>query len=53
MLSLQDFKELIVHHVATILLMYFSWLTNFVRVGTLVLLAHDAADPWLGVSTVV
>lgn len=43
----KDFTELVIHHVATIILLYFSWFMNFVRVGTLVLVAHDAADPWL------
>lgn len=40
----KDFTQMIVHHIATILLVYFSYATNFVRVGTLVLIAHDAAD---------
>lgn len=40
----KDFVQMIVHHIATILLMYFSWACNFVRIGTLVLVAHDAAD---------
>ena len=43
---------MVVHHVATVMLMYFSWIMNFVRVGTLVLLVHDAADSWLAVSKV-
>lgn len=43
----KDFTEMIVHHVATIILIYFSWFMNFVRIGTLVLLVHDASDPWL------
>ena len=43
---------MVVHHVATVMLMYFSWIMNFVRVGTLVLLVHDAADSWLAVSIV-
>ena len=41
---------MIVHHVATVVLLYFSWVMNFVPVGTLVLLVHDAADSWLAVS---
>ncbi|XP_052802967.1 ceramide synthase 2-like isoform X2 [Mya arenaria] len=40
----KDFVQMIVHHVVTILLVYFSWSLNFVRVGTLVLITHDAAD---------
>ena len=49
---LQDFKEMIIHHIATILLLYFSWVANFPRVGTLVLLVHDAADVPMAVSKV-
>ncbi|XP_060598839.1 ceramide synthase 2-like isoform X2 [Ruditapes philippinarum] len=46
----KDFKEMIIHHFATIVLMYFSWVLNFVRVGTLVLVVHDAADTWLALA---
>ncbi|XP_045167942.2 ceramide synthase 2-like [Mercenaria mercenaria] len=46
----KDFKEMIIHHFATIVLMYFSWVLNFVRVGTLVLVVHDAADNWLALA---
>lgn len=35
---------LVVHHMATLALLWFSWLTNFVRIGALVLLLHDAVD---------
>ncbi|PVD30425.1 hypothetical protein C0Q70_09691 [Pomacea canaliculata] len=41
----KDFMEMIVHHFATLGLMFFSWMNNFVRVGSLVLLIHDCADP--------
>ena len=37
------------HHIATLLLMTFSWSANFVRVGSLVLVIHDAVDYWLEV----
>lgn len=41
---LQDFKEQIIHHVATIALIGFSWLVNYIRAGTLIMLVHDASD---------
>ena len=47
----QDKKEMIFHHCITICLIYFSWTCNFVRVGTLVLVVHDIADPWVAVCT--
>ena len=40
---------MVLHHLITILLLYFSWATNMVRIGTLVLVVHDVADPWLNV----
>uniref|UniRef100_A0A3Q3WRP8 Uncharacterized protein n=1 Tax=Mola mola TaxID=94237 RepID=A0A3Q3WRP8_MOLML len=39
-----DFKEQIIHHVATIVLIGFSWLVNYIRAGTLIMLVHDASD---------
>lgn len=42
--SPQDFKEQIIHHIATITLIGFSWLVNYIRGGTLVMLVHDSAD---------
>ncbi|KAK7110426.1 ceramide synthase 5-like [Littorina saxatilis] len=41
----KDFTEMIVHHCATLGLMFLSWMVNFTRVGTLVLLVHDCVDP--------
>ncbi|XP_059163335.1 ceramide synthase 2-like isoform X2 [Physella acuta] len=43
----KDFTEMVIHHVATLLLMGMSWVNNFVRIGTLVLLVHDAVDSWM------
>lgn len=40
---------MVIHHMATLLLMGMSWINNFVRIGTLVLLVHDAVDSWLEV----
>jgi hypothetical protein len=43
----KDFWQMFIHHIATISLLSFSYIVNFVRVGTLVLVVHDAGDYWL------
>ncbi|BFZ01301.1 hypothetical protein BsWGS_04340 [Bradybaena similaris] len=43
----KDFSQMVIHHVATLLLMSLSWINNFVRIGTLVLVVHDAVDSWM------
>ncbi|KAA0702885.1 Ceramide synthase 2 [Triplophysa tibetana] len=40
----KDFKEHIIHHVATITLISFSWCVNYIRAGTLIMFVHDSAD---------
>ena len=46
----KDFWEMFTHHIATITLLSFSYLVNFVRVGSLVLVVHDCGDYWLEVN---
>ena len=43
----KDFLQNFVHHNVTILLMMFSWSCHFTRIGSLVLVIHDCADPLL------
>jgi hypothetical protein len=40
----KDFWAMFVHHVVTLCLLGFSWASNLVRIGTLVLIIHDFAD---------
>ncbi|XP_067824285.1 ceramide synthase 2-like [Heptranchias perlo] len=40
----KDYKEQIIHHIATIVLIGFSYCANYIRVGTLVMVIHDASD---------
>ncbi|KAL1007483.1 hypothetical protein UPYG_G00087390 [Umbra pygmaea] len=40
----KDFREQIIHHLATLTLLSFSWCVNYIRIGTLVMLIHDASD---------
>uniref|UniRef100_A0A8C3KN14 Ceramide synthase 4 n=1 Tax=Calidris pygmaea TaxID=425635 RepID=A0A8C3KN14_9CHAR len=39
-----DFKEQIIHHIATITLIFVSYCANLVRFGMIVMLVHDASD---------
>ena len=48
-----DYKILIAHHVITIFLMSFSWLDNFWRMGTFVLMTMDICDVMLELSKMV
>lgn len=43
----KDFLELVIHHLATVLLIGFSYMANFYRAGTLVMVVHDASDIFL------
>jgi ceramide synthetase len=45
----KDFWEMFIHHIATTLLLSFSYVVNFVRIGSLVLVIHDFGDFWLEV----
>jgi ceramide synthetase len=45
----KDFWEMFIHHIVTLLLLSFSWSSNLIRVGTLVLILHDVGDIFLEV----
>lgn len=47
---MQDFLANVIHHLAAISLMSFSWCANYIRSGTLVMLVHDVSDIWLEVN---
>ncbi|XP_034089478.1 ceramide synthase 2 [Gymnodraco acuticeps] len=40
----KDFKEQVTHHIATLTLLSFSWISNYIRIRTLVMACHDSAD---------
>lgn len=45
--SRSDAVEMMIHHVVTVVLLSFSYLTNFTRIGTYILFVHDSADIFL------
>ncbi|VDD81490.1 unnamed protein product [Mesocestoides corti] len=42
-----DFVVMVTHHVVTVMLISFSYVTNYFRIGTVVMFLHDASDFWL------
>lgn len=43
----KDWLESLVHHIVTLVLMYYSWYANFTRAGVMVMLLHDISDIFL------
>jgi hypothetical protein len=42
-----DFSELILHHFVTNWLVFFSYTTNFLKIGAIVMLLHGISDIWV------
>ena len=45
----RDFSEMFLHHIVTLMLVLFSYSTNFLPIGAVIMLIHDASDILLGV----
>jgi ceramide synthetase len=43
----KDFWAMFIHHIATIILIGYSYTVNFVRNGILVLMCHDPCDVFM------
>lgn len=43
----KDWWEMFIHHIVTMLLIFFSYIVSFVRIGVVVLLCHDGSDIFL------
>ncbi|GAB6030567.1 hypothetical protein CHUAL_007430 [Chamberlinius hualienensis] len=40
----KDFWQMLIHHIITYIIIFFSWTCNFVRIGTIIMVNLDIAD---------
>lgn len=43
----KDWLESMIHHIATVALLVYSYHVNFTRVGVMIILVHDSSDIFL------
>lgn len=48
-----DFWEMLIHHLMVIILMSFSYVGNYIRIGCLILLSHDITDIFIETAKVL
>ena len=44
--SKNDWAEMTLHHFLTIILYVFSYLLNFIKIGSIIMFLHDWCDVW-------
>lgn len=50
--KLKDRNEMLLHHFATLSLIIFSGIYGILRIGTIIMVLHDVADPFMEVGKV-
>lgn len=48
--NVQDFWQMVIHHIVTTILLVLSYNTGFFRIGCVIILLHDVSDVFLEVS---
>lgn len=51
--SKRDFSEMALHHIVTMMLILFSYSTNFLPIGSVIMLIHDITDIFLNIFKIV
>jgi ceramide synthetase len=50
--KVSDYIALIVHHSATLCLLYFSYILGYFRVGMVIAFLHDLSDPFMEIAKI-